>query len=87
MKTDYPISCELEFFYEDPYEVEVTLSALSPETGEEKSRRGTVKLERDGNSLRIKFQAKDLTVLRSMINTYTRWINIIEKTKLIKGGQ
>ncbi|WEU39745.1 MAG: hypothetical protein OdinLCB4_004485 [Candidatus Odinarchaeum yellowstonii] len=82
--TEYPISCELEFLYETPYEVEVTLSALTPEISEEKTRRGKINLYSDGNKLKIEFKAKDLTVLRSMINTYTRWVNIIEKTKMIK---
>ncbi len=84
VETEYPIYCELEFLYETPYEVEVTLSALTPEVNEEKTRRGRVQFHSEGNKLKIEFKAKDLTVLRSMINTYTRWINIIEKTKMIK---
>lgn len=84
---DYPISCELIFTYEDPYEAEISFRSLNPEIKMAKSVRSNIQLAREGNILKIHVKAKDLTVLRSMINTYIRWVSVIEKTKRIGGDK
>jgi len=56
----------------------VVLDALKPETKESPRQRVRVDVKRDGRNLRLLFEAKDTTALRASINSYTRWVMVIE---------
>lgn len=55
---------------------ETVFSALKPETRSAPSKRSRVHLNRENNSLLLRFEAKDTTALRAAINSYLRWINL-----------
>ncbi|MFB0504644.1 MAG: KEOPS complex subunit Pcc1 [Candidatus Bathyarchaeia archaeon] len=58
----------------------VVLKALKPETETSPTRRSRVGIELDGRRILLRFEAKDTTALRASINSYTRWVKLIEET-------
>jgi tRNA threonylcarbamoyladenosine modification (KEOPS) complex Pcc1 subunit len=84
---NYKIYTELVFQYENIQESEMIERVLKPEGIEDVGPRSKVNIDRIENMIIIKISAKDLTVLRSIINTYIRWITIIEKIKKLVGGK
>jgi tRNA threonylcarbamoyladenosine modification (KEOPS) complex Pcc1 subunit len=87
IKMNYKIYTELVFQYENIQESEMIERVLKPEGIEDVGPRSKVNIDRIENMIIIKISAKDLTVLRSIINTYIRWITIIEKIKKLVGGK
>ena len=58
--------------------LEMVLKALKPETEMHPStRRSRVKVSSKQNSLILNFEAKDTSALRASINSYLRWIMLI----------
>ena len=51
------------------------LSALTPETNAQVTRRANVKLEKDALFLVLTVEAEDTIALRATLNAYLRWIN------------
>jgi tRNA threonylcarbamoyladenosine modification (KEOPS) complex Pcc1 subunit len=51
------------------------LSALTPETNAQVTRRANVKLEKNGLTLLLTVEAEDTVALRATLNAYLRWIN------------
>jgi tRNA threonylcarbamoyladenosine modification (KEOPS) complex Pcc1 subunit len=58
------------------------LDALAPEAEKPVGMRAVVVLEREGNFLVLKVEAKDTVALRAALNAYLRWIgsavNVLE---------
>ena len=58
------------------------LNALTPETEKPVGTRAKAVLEREGNFLVLKVEAKDTVALRAALNAYLRWIgsavNVLE---------
>ena len=50
------------------------LNALAPETNRPVNLRARTALDRDGNFLVLKVEAKDTVALRAALNAYLRWI-------------
>jgi len=50
------------------------LNALAPETNRPVTSRARTVLEREGNFLVLKVEAKDTVALRAALNAYLRWI-------------
>ena len=50
--------------------------ALKPETRANVSSRSKVKIIKEGNSLNLRFEAKDTSALRAAINAYLHWIRL-----------
>ena len=50
------------------------LDALAPEANRPVTMRARAVLERDGNFLVLKVEAKDTVALRAALNAYLRWI-------------
>jgi len=50
------------------------LNALAPETNRPATTRARAVLEREGNFLVLKVEAKDTVALRAALNAYLRWI-------------
>jgi KEOPS complex subunit Pcc1 len=61
--------------FTDAKQIDILLSALSPEAMAPATRRSCVTLNRDGVCLRLTVEAEDTVALRATLNTYLRWIN------------
>ncbi len=59
------------------------LSALQPETKTPPSFRSKVKVEGVGATLTLSFEASDTSALRAALNSYLRWVNIINDSCLV----
>ena len=59
------------------------LQALEPETKTMPTTRSQVEIEGDGKSLTIHFEAKDTSALRASINSYLRWISLIDDARSV----
>jgi len=57
--------------------VEIVFKALEPETRSSPSRRSRTFLEKEDNTLLLRFEARDTTALRAALNSYLRWINLV----------
>jgi len=53
------------------------LGALKPETKTPPSFRSRVKVEGRGSSLILSFEATDTSALRAAVNSYLRWIGLV----------
>ena len=58
--------------------LKIVLDALSPET-RISSKRSKVQAEGEGNRLTLVFEATDTSALRAAINSYLRWIVVIDE--------
>ncbi len=63
--------------------LEIVLSALQPETRTPPSFRSRVKVEGVGTTLTLSFEASDTSALRAAVNSYLRWINLINDSCLV----
>ncbi|MHA1408976.1 MAG: KEOPS complex subunit Pcc1 [Candidatus Odinarchaeia archaeon] len=81
---NYKIKSSLVFEYANENEAALTKKVLEPEIKEDINARSILQLLHEQNTLIIRINAKDLTVLRSIINTYIRWVNVVERIKNLK---
>jgi KEOPS complex subunit Pcc1 len=65
---------EIRFKYLSEKNLKTTTKALIPETKSNVTPRSTIKIEREGNELVLKFFAEDTSALRASINSYLRFI-------------
>jgi len=56
--------------------VEIVFDALEPETRSSPSKRSRTFLDKEDDTLVLRFEARDTTALRASINSYLRWINL-----------
>jgi len=56
----------------------IVLNALKPETETSPAQRSRVNVKLEGRNLVFSFRAKDTTALRGSINSYTRWVMMID---------
>lgn len=56
-------------------QIDTILKSLEPETKNPTITRASTSLEKQGNLLTLKVQAKDTVALRATLNAYLRWIN------------
>jgi tRNA threonylcarbamoyladenosine modification (KEOPS) complex Pcc1 subunit len=57
--------------------LDIVLRALRPETVKPTTVRSSGSLEKEGNFLVLKIQAKDTIALRAALNAYLRWIGSV----------
>jgi len=57
--------------------LQTVLDALRPETRVSSTRRSKVQVEGKGNRLTLIFEAGDTSALRAALNSYLRWIAVI----------
>jgi len=55
------------------------LNALKPETERPLTSRARVRLESEGNSLTMRFEAGDTSALRAAVNSYLHWIALVNE--------
>lgn len=60
--------------------MKIVLHALQPETRISSTTRSKVQAEGAGNRLKLIFEAKDTSALRAALNSYLRWIVVINDT-------
>jgi tRNA threonylcarbamoyladenosine modification (KEOPS) complex Pcc1 subunit len=63
--------------------LEIVFDALQPETRTPPSFRSRVKVEGMGTVLTLSFEASDISALRAALNSYLRWINLINDSCLV----
>lgn len=63
--------------------LEIMLGALQPETKTPASFRSRVNVEGVGTTLTLSFEASDISALRAAVNSYLRWVNIINDSCLV----
>ena len=61
-------------------ETAIIYEALKPETESSPTPRSKVRIERDGRLLTLTFKASDTTALRAAVNSYLRWIMLVDDT-------
>lgn len=67
--------------FPSPEDAEAAYVALKPEVGT--ARRFRASLSVDGNKLILDVDADDLSALRAALNSYLRWIALIEKLQKV----
>jgi tRNA threonylcarbamoyladenosine modification (KEOPS) complex Pcc1 subunit len=60
--------------------LDVVLRALKPETEKPLTSRSRVQLGGEGKVLTLVFEARDTSALRAVINSYLRWIALVNDT-------
>ena len=60
--------------------LKVVLDALEPEVEKVATSRSRVLIQKDGNTLILKIEAKDSSALRATLNSYLHWISLITDT-------
>jgi len=63
--------------------LEIVLGALRPETRTPASFRSRVKVEGVGTILTLSFEASDISALRAAVNSYLRWVNLVNDSCLV----
>lgn len=58
-------------------QLKVVLEALKPETISPPTRRSTVQMKGEGNSLTLNFKASDTSALRAAMNSYLRQTSLV----------
>lgn len=56
--------------------LKIVLGALEPEARTSPSPRSRVKVEGEGSSLILSFEATDTSALRAAVNSYLRWVSL-----------
>jgi len=57
----------------------IVLSALKPEAESLLTSRAKVRLESEGNSLTMRFEAADTSALRAAVNSFLHWIVLVNE--------
>ena len=57
----------------------IVLQALKPETKTTPTRRSMIRIEGEGRNLTLSFEAKDTSALRASVNSYLRWIALVNE--------
>ncbi|MHA1754598.1 MAG: KEOPS complex subunit Pcc1 [Candidatus Odinarchaeia archaeon] len=81
------IQSKIDFIYDDENESSIAERVLKPEILSTNKKRANLNIKRNNNVLSLQIIAKDLTALRSTVNTYIRWIKIINDLLKLKGGE
>lgn len=62
------------------------IQALKPETKTTPTQRSRVRIEGKGRSLTLKFEAENTTALRASVNSYLRWIALVNEACSVLGS-
>ncbi len=65
----------IRFHSED--KTKILLESLKPEANSSVNLRSRVRLSRECDELRMFFDAKDTTALRASLNSYLRWLHLL----------
>ncbi len=66
--------------FEKKENLDAVLRALSPEAARSSSSRSHVKIEDSDNVLILKFEARDTSAMRAVINSYMHWALLLLDT-------
>jgi KEOPS complex subunit Pcc1 len=61
-------------------QAKIVMRALRPEAESSPTRRSEVEIGLDGRKILLHFKAEDTTALRASVNSYTRWVKLIQDT-------
>ncbi len=68
------LKTEFKIKFESSADAEVVLKSIEPEVQTAPSDRSSVKVNLDGNTLKLIIDAEDTPSLRASVNSYLRWI-------------
>lgn len=68
------VKAEFKIKFKSVYEAKVVLKSIEPELQTAPSQRSSVKVDLDGNALKLIIDAEDTPSLRASVNSYLRWI-------------
>ncbi|MFX1486997.1 MAG: KEOPS complex subunit Pcc1 [Promethearchaeota archaeon] len=74
----------MEVTFPDEDSTKVAYLAVLPELPTSSSSRAKTILIKRGRTLNLRVEAKDVTALRAIVNTYLRWFKLIENLYLMK---
>lgn len=78
---------DIEVSFPDKDSTEVAYLAVLPELPTSSRGRAKTILIKRGRILNLRVEAKDITALRAIINTYLRWFKLIQNLYLTKRGK
>ena len=73
------MKCTVTVPFRSNREVEAVMTALRPEVESAPSKRITVRLEGEGRRVTLTVEAPDVNGLRAAINSYLRWLILMER--------
>jgi len=68
------LKAEFKIKFESVNDARVVLKSIEPEIQTSPSERSSVKVNLDGNTLKLIIDAEDTPSLRASVNSYLRWI-------------
>ncbi len=73
------MKCTVTVPFRSSHEVEAVMTALRPEVESAPSKRSTVRLEGEGRRVTLTVEASDVNGLRAAVNSYLRWLILMER--------
>ncbi len=73
------MKCTVTVPFRSSHEAEAVMTALRPEVESAPSKRSTVRLEGEGRRVTLTVEAPDVNGLRAAINSYLRWLILMER--------
>ena len=78
------VKAEFKIKFENSAEAEVVLRSIEPELQTAPSDRSSIKVNLDGDTLKLIIDAEDTPSLRASVNSYLRWIILSCEVNLLK---
>lgn len=78
-----PHTASLSFEYADERRARVVADAVTVEQGELEDDRARARISLDDNTVKVTVDASDLVALRAGINSWTRLVDIAERTAAV----
>ncbi len=78
------VKAEFKIKFENSDEAKVVLRSIEPELQTAPSDRSSVKVNLDGDTLKLIIDAEDTPSLRASVNSYLRWIILSCEVNLLK---
>ena len=71
----------LEFVYDDETTARVVADSVAREVGEIDDERSRTTIERDGKTVTLAIDARDVTALRAALNTWVTLLDVAERSE------
>ena len=78
------VKAEFKIKFESSHDAEVVLKSIEPEVQTAPSDRSSVKVNLDGDTLKLIIDAEDTPSLRASVNSYLRWIILSCEVNMLK---
>lgn len=78
------VKAEFKIKFKSFHTAKMVLKSIEPEIQTAPSERSSVKVNLDGNTLKLVIDAEDTPSLRASVNSYLRWIILSSEVGLLK---